>query len=119
MLKGLGALGDMAKMMKSAQEMQSKLAALQEDLSRAVPIRFREGMPAPEWGRIRSRLEVSGWVDPGTRMEPAGNCVLSLITENPDRNQVRWVDVDDAGTVTDVDTVQDLERAAQRLAARG
>ncbi len=32
MLKGLGGLGDMAKMMKAAQEMQSKMAQLQEDM---------------------------------------------------------------------------------------
>ena len=32
MLKGLGALGDMAGMMKKAQEMQSKMAELQESL---------------------------------------------------------------------------------------
>lgn len=33
MLKGLGGLGDMAKMMKTAQEMQGKMASLQEDLA--------------------------------------------------------------------------------------
>lgn len=33
MFKGLGGLGDMAKMMKSAQEMQTKMAQLQEDLN--------------------------------------------------------------------------------------
>lgn len=33
MLKGLGQLGDMAKMMKAAQEMQGKMAALQEELA--------------------------------------------------------------------------------------
>ncbi|MDE9449543.1 YbaB/EbfC family nucleoid-associated protein [Aliiroseovarius sp. Z3] len=33
MLKGLGGLGDMAKMMKAAQEMQTKMADLQENLS--------------------------------------------------------------------------------------
>jgi len=33
MLKGLGDLGDMAKMMKSAQEMQAKMAAMQDDLN--------------------------------------------------------------------------------------
>ena len=33
MLKGLGGLGDMAKMMKQAQEMQGKMAQLQEDLN--------------------------------------------------------------------------------------
>ena len=32
MLKGLGALGDMAGMMKKAQELQSKVAQLQDDL---------------------------------------------------------------------------------------
>jgi len=32
MLKGLGGLGDMAKMMKAAQEMQTKMTALQEEL---------------------------------------------------------------------------------------
>ncbi len=32
MLKGLGGLGDMAKMMKTAQEMQTKMAALQDEL---------------------------------------------------------------------------------------
>lgn len=32
MLKGLGGLGDMAKMMKAAQEMQSKMTELQEEL---------------------------------------------------------------------------------------
>ena len=32
MLKGLGALGDMAGMMKKAQEMQGKMAQMQEEL---------------------------------------------------------------------------------------
>jgi len=32
MFKGLGAMGDMAKMMKSAQEMQTKMAQMQEDM---------------------------------------------------------------------------------------
>lgn len=32
MLKGMGGLGDMAKMMKAAQEMQGKMARLQEDM---------------------------------------------------------------------------------------
>lgn len=32
MLKGLGGLGDMAKMMKQAQEMQGKMTQLQEEL---------------------------------------------------------------------------------------
>ena len=32
MLKGLGGLGDMAKMMKSAQELQGKMTQMQDDL---------------------------------------------------------------------------------------
>ncbi|MFW8595455.1 YbaB/EbfC family nucleoid-associated protein [Cribrihabitans neustonicus] len=32
MFKGLGGLGDMAKMMKSAQELQTKMAEMQEEL---------------------------------------------------------------------------------------
>jgi len=32
MFKGLGGLGDMTKMMKAAQEMQGKMAKIQEDL---------------------------------------------------------------------------------------
>jgi hypothetical protein len=34
MLKGLGGLGDMAKMMKAAQGLQEKMAQLQEDLEK-------------------------------------------------------------------------------------
>ncbi|WP_425043140.1 YbaB/EbfC family nucleoid-associated protein [Primorskyibacter sp. S87] len=33
MLKGLGGLGDMAKMMKSAQELQTKMAQLQDEMN--------------------------------------------------------------------------------------
>ena len=33
MLKGMGGLGDMAKMMKAAQEMQGKVAEVQESLN--------------------------------------------------------------------------------------
>ena len=38
MLKGLGGLGDMAKMMKAAQELQDRMKQLDEDLSRSVVI---------------------------------------------------------------------------------
>lgn len=36
MLKGLGNLGDMAKMMKTAQEMQGKMAQMQDDLQNVM-----------------------------------------------------------------------------------
>lgn len=38
MLKGLGGLGDMAKMMKAAQEMQGKMTGLQDDLEKITVI---------------------------------------------------------------------------------
>ena len=38
MLKGLGQLGDMAKMMKTAQEMQGKMAQMQEDLHNVMVV---------------------------------------------------------------------------------
>ena len=38
MLKGLGGLGDMAKMMKQAQEMQGKMADMQEELNNIMVI---------------------------------------------------------------------------------
>ena len=36
MLKGLGGLGDMAKMMKAAQDVQGKMAELQDQLAHIV-----------------------------------------------------------------------------------
>jgi len=36
MLKGLGGLGDMTKMMKAAQEMQTKMAQMQEDMHNVI-----------------------------------------------------------------------------------
>ena len=36
MLKGLGGLGDMAKMMKQAQDMQGKMAEMQDDLENVL-----------------------------------------------------------------------------------
>ena len=38
MFKGLGAMGDMAKMMKAAQEMQGKMAELQEEMHNMMVI---------------------------------------------------------------------------------
>ncbi|NIZ60940.1 30S ribosomal protein S21 [Sedimentitalea sp. CY04] len=38
MLKGLGGLGDMAKMMKSAQDLQSKMTEMQDELHNVMVI---------------------------------------------------------------------------------
>ncbi|MBN8631966.1 MAG: YbaB/EbfC family nucleoid-associated protein [Rhodobacterales bacterium] len=56
MLKGLGALGDMTKMMKAAQEMQGKLAELQEELGRIVVLGEAGG------GAVKARVTAKGTV---------------------------------------------------------
>lgn len=113
---------------QAGDEATAVIAALQEDLARAVPIRLRDGVPAGEWGRIRA--EVLG---------AAGNCHLRLVIEAPDRSQVRWegsgasatvvgvrqrVDwfVDDNGTADPADDelvreVQDLGDGGQVIAS--
>lgn len=42
----------------------------------------------------------------------------SVVRQQAQRERVRWLEVEDAGTVTDIDTVQDLARAEALLAAR-
>lgn len=42
----------------------------------------------------------------------------SVVRQQAQQGRVRWVDAEDEGTVTDVDTVQDLERAARLLRQR-
>ncbi len=74
MLKGLGALGDMTKMMKAAQEMQGKLAALQEELARIVVLGEAGG------GTVKARVTAKGVVtgldiDPGL-LDPAQKEVI-------------------------------------------
>lgn len=64
---------------QAGDEATTVLAALQEDISRATPVRIRDGQPAKEWGRL---VATAG---------AAGNCRLELVIENPDRSQMRWV----------------------------
>ena len=54
MLKGLGGLGDMAKMMKAAGEMQAKMAEMQETLASIVVIGESGG------GLVRARATAKG-----------------------------------------------------------
>ncbi len=54
MLKGLGGMGDMAKMMKAAQEMQGKLAEAQEGLSKIVVLGESGG------GLVKARSTAKG-----------------------------------------------------------
>lgn len=68
---------------QAGDEATAVIAALQEDLSRAVPIRLRDGKPAPEWGRLYAKAQGDG------------NCQLGFVIENPDRSQVRWINETD------------------------
>ena len=54
MLKGLGGLGDMAKMMKAAQDLQGKMESLQSDLASIVVIGESGG------GLVRARATAKG-----------------------------------------------------------
>ena len=54
MLKGLGGLGDMAKMMKAAQDLQGKMASLQDDLAKIVVVGESGG------GLVRARATAKG-----------------------------------------------------------
>jgi|GEM_PF-726871 len=63
MLKGLGGLGDMAKMMKTAQEMQSKMAEMQEAMARTVVM--GESGAGLVKARVTAKGEVTGLdIDP-------------------------------------------------------
>lgn len=64
MLKGLGGLGDMAKMMKVAQDLQGKMAEMQEDLARIVV------MGESGAGLVRARVTAKGEVT-GLEIDPS------------------------------------------------
>lgn len=72
---------------QAGDEATAVMAALQDDLARLVPLRLRDGLPAPEAGHIKAVVSPAG----------DGNCSLSMIIVNPDRDQVRMETV---GTVT-------------------
>ena len=54
MLKGLGGLGDMAKMMKAAQDLQGKMESLQEDMAKIVVMGESGG------GLVKARATAKG-----------------------------------------------------------
>jgi DNA-binding YbaB/EbfC family protein len=64
MLKGLGGLGDMAKMMKAAQDMQGKMAEMQESLDRIV-VTGESGA-----GLVRARATAKGELT-GLEIDPS------------------------------------------------
>lgn len=78
MLKGLGGLGDMAKMMKSAQDLQGKLAEMQEGLARTVVL--GESGAGLVRARVTAKGEVTGLdIDPSILVASEKEVVEDLI----------------------------------------
>lgn len=92
MLKGLGGLGDMAKMMKTAQDMQAKMLELQEELAKTVIL--GEAGAGLVKARVTARGEVTGLdIDPSilvaSEKEVVEDLILAAITDAQVRAQAR------------------------------
>ncbi len=92
MLKGMGGLGDMGKMMKAAQEMQGKMADLQESLS-AISVTGESGA-----GLVKATATAKGEltaldIDPSifdpTQKEVVEDLILAAIKDAQARAQAR------------------------------
>ena len=78
MFKGLGGLGDMAKMMKAAQDMQSKMAELQDSLANTVVV--GEAGAGLVKARATAKGEVTGLdIDPSILVPSEKEVVEDLI----------------------------------------
>ena len=94
MLKGLGAMGDMAKMMKTAQQMQGKMAQLQEDMHNII-VEGESGAglvkaTCTAKGELKS-LDIDPSIFNGDEKEVVEDLILAAIkdaqTKAPDRAQ--------------------------------
>lgn len=92
MLKGLGNIGDMAKMMKAAQDMQGKLAEAQEGLGKIVVIGESGG------GLVKARSTAKGDlcgldIDPSifsaSEKEVAEDLILAAIKDAQEKARAR------------------------------
>ena len=78
MLKGVGGLGDMAKMMQAAQEVQGKMAELQDQLARIVVV--GESGAGLVKARATAKGEVTGLdIDPSILVASEKEVVEDLI----------------------------------------
>jgi nucleoid-associated protein EbfC len=84
MLKGLGGLGDMAKMMKAAQEMQGKMTQMQDDLHNII-VEGQSGAglvraTATAKGELKS-LSIDPSIFNGTDKEVAEDLILAAVKD--------------------------------------
>ncbi|MFZ1470315.1 MAG: YbaB/EbfC family nucleoid-associated protein [Paracoccaceae bacterium] len=95
MLKGLGGLGDMAKMMKTAQEMQTKMAEMQEAMARTVVLGEAGGGLVK--ARVTAKGEVTGLdIDPSilvaSEKEVVEDLILAAIKDAQAKGAARQAD---------------------------
>jgi len=84
MFKGLGGIGDMAKMMKAAQEMQGKMAELQEEMH-AIMVVGESGAglvkaTASAKGELKS-LDIDPSIFNGSDKEVVEDLILAAIKD--------------------------------------
>lgn len=89
-LGGLGGLGDMAKMMKAAQEMQGKLAEMQEELA-SVTVTGESGaglvkVTATAKGEVKS-LDIDPSILVASEKEVVEDLILAAIRDAQNRAQ--------------------------------
>ena len=104
MLKGLGGIGDMGKMLKAAQEMQGKMAELQEELGRTVVI--GESGAGLVKARCTAKGEVTGLdIDPSILVASEKEVVEDLIIAA----------IKDAQVMANARSQSEIQRMAQAL----
>jgi hypothetical protein len=92
MFKGMGGLGDMSKMMKAAQEMQGKMAQLQEDMAR-IEVVGESGAglvkaTATAKGELKA-LDIDPSIFNGDEKEVVEDLILAAIKDAQSRAQER------------------------------
>ncbi|MGB4828942.1 MAG: YbaB/EbfC family nucleoid-associated protein [Paracoccaceae bacterium] len=95
MFKGLGGLGDMAKMMKTAQEMQTKMAEMQDQMARTV-VTGESGAGLVK-ARVTAKGEVTGLdIDPSilvpSEKEVIEDLIIAAIKDAQAKGAVRQAD---------------------------
>jgi hypothetical protein len=92
MFKNLGAMGDMAKMMKAAKEMQGKMAQLQEDMANmTVEGEAGAGLvkaTANAKGKV-TKLDIDPSIFNAEEKEVVEDLILAAITDAQSRAQER------------------------------
>ena len=95
MFKGLGQLGDMAKMMKAAKDMQERMAALQEELSTIIVV--GESGAGLVQARATAKGELTGLsIDPSilvaSEQEVVEDLILAAIKEAQHKARQREIE---------------------------